>query len=292
LVFQNKDKYDSKKYRLVVRRTNQRIICSVNYSTLTGDMTLASADSHQLRAHGLNAGLTNYSAAYCTGLLVARRLLASKGMADMYKGNSKVDGSLYSVADHVGDRRPFKCYLDVGLVRTSTGNRVFGALKGACDGGLYVPHNVKRFPGFSLQKEEAAGNKRGAKTKSDKPKEVFDTAVHKKHIFGGHVQIFYDELKKENAQRFKKQFAGWEKALAAAKVTKFEDLYKKVHESIRKNHVEAKVARKNAPVRKVLQAKPTLILQNSKGGKWLRQKRISYQLRKERAQLKMASLFA
>jgi large subunit ribosomal protein L5e len=27
LVFQDKDKYDTRKYRFVVRRTNQRIIC-------------------------------------------------------------------------------------------------------------------------------------------------------------------------------------------------------------------------------------------------------------------------
>lgn len=28
-----------------------------------------------------------------------------------------------------GDRRPFRALLDVGLLRTTTGNRVFGALK-------------------------------------------------------------------------------------------------------------------------------------------------------------------
>jgi len=75
-------------------------------------------------------------------------------MADMYKGNDKVDGSLYSVQDDVKELRPFKAYLDVGLVRTTTGNRVFGAMKGACDGGLYIPHNEKRFPGYRVEKVE------------------------------------------------------------------------------------------------------------------------------------------
>jgi len=37
--------------------------------------------------------------------------------------------------------------LDIGLVATTVGNRVFGALKGAVDGGLDIPHNTKRFPG-------------------------------------------------------------------------------------------------------------------------------------------------
>jgi len=38
--------------------------------------------------------------------------------------------------------------LDVGLTHTTTGNRVFGALKGAVDGGLNVPHSSNRFPGY------------------------------------------------------------------------------------------------------------------------------------------------
>jgi large subunit ribosomal protein L5e len=34
LIQQDKNKYDSKKYRFVVRRTNQRIICQVTYATI------------------------------------------------------------------------------------------------------------------------------------------------------------------------------------------------------------------------------------------------------------------
>lgn len=30
----------------------------------------------------------------------------------------------------------------------SCSNRVFGCMKGAADGGLDVPHNEKRFPGY------------------------------------------------------------------------------------------------------------------------------------------------
>jgi len=30
--------------------------------------------------------------------------------------------------------------LDVGLKRTTTGAKIFGALKGAVDGGLNIPH--------------------------------------------------------------------------------------------------------------------------------------------------------
>merc|ERR1712127_1182953 len=61
LVVNDKDKYDSKKYRFVVRRTNSRIIAQVVYSTITGDHTMVTADSFELRNYGIEAGLTNYS---------------------------------------------------------------------------------------------------------------------------------------------------------------------------------------------------------------------------------------
>merc|ERR1711990_212839 len=164
-------------------RTNRRILCSVVYSTIQGDMTVTSADSQELRGYGLNCGLTNYASAYATGLLAARRLLKAKQMADMYKGNDKIDGALYSVQDHMGERRPFKAYLDVGLVRTTTGNRVFGAMKGACDGGLYIPHNEKRFPGHRWQKaEEEGGKKKKAGNEKAKPVAVFTAEEHLEHI--------------------------------------------------------------------------------------------------------------
>merc|ERR1712083_1128881 len=150
------------------------------------------------KKYGLDCGLTNYAAAYCTGLLCARRLLADKGLADMYKGNNKVDGSYYSVGDDMQDRRPFKAHLDVGLVRTTTGNRVFGAMKGASDGGLHVPHKEKRFPGFHIIKAEIVQNKRGRAVETEKAKSTFDPKEHRSHIFGGHVQAYYDMLKADN----------------------------------------------------------------------------------------------
>lgn len=75
-------------------------------------------------------------------------------MADLYKGVENVDGEVYDVYEknEVKERRPFKAVLDVGLIRTTTGNRIFGALKGAVDGGLYIPHNNKRFAGYHIIK--------------------------------------------------------------------------------------------------------------------------------------------
>lgn len=111
-------------------------------------------------------------------------------MADLYKGATTIDGKLFSVFDDIKeDRRPFKAHLDVGLVRTTTGNRVFGAMKGACDGGLHIPHNEKRFPGFHVIKAEVVTNKRGKKVEAadEAKKTEYKPEEHKAHIFGAHV---------------------------------------------------------------------------------------------------------
>lgn len=96
----------------------------------------------------MQTGLTNYAAAYCTGLLIARRILQKLGLDSLYTGCTEVNGDEYNVEALDDGPGAFRCFLDVGLNRTTTGARVFGALKGAVDGGLNIPHSVKRFPGY------------------------------------------------------------------------------------------------------------------------------------------------
>merc|ERR1711966_458703 len=131
LCCQAKNKYQSPKYRLVVRFTNRQVICQIVFSLIDGDRVLTSASSNEPPRYGLKVGLKNYAAAYCTGLLCARRLLAKVGVDEVDE-----------------DKRPFRALLDVGCKTPSTGCRIFGALKGAADGGLDVPHSEKRFPGY------------------------------------------------------------------------------------------------------------------------------------------------
>lgn len=248
---------------------------------MTGDRVLCAAESTELKRHGLTAGLTNYSAGYCTGLLLARRLLKQVGLADMYKQNTDVNGEYFNVDDDVQeDKRPFKALLDVGINRTTTGARVFGALKGACDGGLNVPHKTKRFPGYTKAKVEAIQNKRGKAVDSTKTEANFDAKVHRNKIFGVHVQTYMAALKKDDAAKFKRQFSQWEKCLTAAKVKTCEDLYKKVHSAIIANPDRVKAKGNSKPVRKVVQPGKIRILQNSKGQKWLRHFRLSNAERK------------
>lgn len=42
-------------------------------------------------------GLTNYAAAYCTGLLLARRLLKQLELDKLYEGTTEVTGEEYNV---------------------------------------------------------------------------------------------------------------------------------------------------------------------------------------------------
>jgi len=189
LILQDKNKYKTPKYRFVVRRTNRDIVCQVFSSDLTHDVCLASAYSHELPRYGIKLGLTNYAAAYATGLLLARRVNSKFELE--YEGKAEVDGEEYHVEPNPEGKAPFKALLDVGLFRTTTGARVFGALKGACDGGLNVPHNNRRFPGTT---------KDGKEYKSD-------ADVHKKYIFGGHVAEYMTKLKDDDEDGFKKQFA-------------------------------------------------------------------------------------
>jgi large subunit ribosomal protein L5e len=292
LTMQRKNKYDSKKYRFVVRRTCSKFITQVIYSTMTGDKVLCAAESSELKHHGLTAGLTNYSAAYCTGLLLARRLLKQVGLADMYKGNAKVDGELYNVDSEADDKRPFKALMDVGIQRTTTGARIFGCLKGACDGGLNIPHNTKRFAGFTKAKVEVVTNKRGKATDTEKTGSSYNAKVMRDRIFGVHVNTYMNALKKEDAAKFKRQFSQWEKCLTAAKAKSCEDLYKKVHEAIKKDPSRKKVAGNAKPTRKVVTPGKALVQANSKGNKWIAFRRLTKEQRTERVQAKFAAAMA
>merc|ERR1712098_452448 len=136
--------------------TNRDIVMQIVTSEITGDKVFCAAYSHELRAYGIEHGLTNWAAAYCTGLLIARRVLKKLGMDEDFAGVEEADGEykLTEAGEDEDSRRPFKAFLDVGLARTSTGARIFGAMKGASDGGILIPHSENRFPGYDIESKE------------------------------------------------------------------------------------------------------------------------------------------
>ncbi|CAI2373704.1 unnamed protein product [Moneuplotes crassus] len=280
MIMQDKNKYDSKKYRFVVRKTNSRFICQVAYATPNGDRIMAEAKSTELVRFGLTAGLTNYAAAYCTGLLCARRLLKTLKLDDLYKGVEEVDGNVWDVyeQDKVDEkRRPFKAVLDVGITSTTTGNKVFGAMKGASDGGIYIKHNNKRFPGFKIRLPEEKGEKRT---------ETFEADEHRAKIFGLNIEEYMDKLEEEDKKKYKLQFSQWDKCLEANKLDSLEELYKKVHEKIRANP-DREAPKKSNPVRKSLDEIKS-VYENSQGKKWKIDRKLTLEQRKERVQERIA----
>ena len=218
LITQAKNKYNAPKYRLVVRFTNRDIICQIVTSEITGDKVVVAAYAHELKRYGVNHGLTNWAAAYCTGLLIARRALSKFSLDETFEGVEEPDGefSMTEPAEHDGEeRRPFKCYLDVGLTKTSTGARVFGAMKGASDGGLYIPHSEKRFPGYDVETKE------------------LDAETLRKYIFGGHVAEYMETLADDDEERYKSQFQGYIDDEVEA--DGLEELYADAHKAIRED---------------------------------------------------------
>ncbi|KAI9601313.1 hypothetical protein H4Q26_001128 [Puccinia striiformis f. sp. tritici PST-130] len=181
LITQAKNKYNSPKYRLVVRITNRDIICQVVHAKLQGDFVLAAAYAHELPRYGIKHGLTNWAAAYATGLL----------------GVEEPEGDLVLTEANDEGPRPFKAFLDVGLRRTSTGARIFGAMKGASDGGIFVPHSET------------------------------DSPLHLR----GHVAEYMEALEEEDDERFKKQFSTYlADDIGSADI---EEIYTEAHKAIR-----------------------------------------------------------
>jgi large subunit ribosomal protein L5e len=146
------------------------------------------------------------------------------GLDDVYEGNTEVDAEIitteydkkkYYVDSVDEDKRPFRALLDVGCRPTTTGCRIFGALKGAADGGLDVPHSEKRFPGY------------------DRDSKDYDAAMHRERIFGGHVSEYMEYLVEEDNQKYQEHFASY--IAEDIEGSGLEELYEQVHEAIRED---------------------------------------------------------
>ncbi|KAG5560998.1 hypothetical protein RHGRI_004128 [Rhododendron griersonianum] len=219
LINQDKNNYNTPKYRFVVRFTNKDIIAQITSASIAGDIVLAAAYAHELPRYGLEVGLTNYAAAYCTGLLLARRILKMLEMDADYEGNVEATGEDFSV-EPAESRRPFRALLDVGLVKTTTGNRVFGALKGALDGGLDIPHSEKRFAGFAKDSKQ------------------LDADLHRKYLYGGHVAAYMRTLMEDEPEKYQTHFSEYVKR--GIEPDGIEEMYKKVHAAIRADPTQKK----------------------------------------------------
>ncbi|MCZ7372266.1 MAG: 50S ribosomal protein L18 [Candidatus Methanoperedens sp.] len=109
----------SRKPRLVVRRSLKYTILQLVLPAKAGDVTLASANSSELKKYGYSGATGNIPSAYLAGLLLG--LQAKK--------------SGYTEA-----------ILDMGLYPATRGGIIFAALKGAVNAGIEIPHDPEIFP--------------------------------------------------------------------------------------------------------------------------------------------------
>ncbi|XP_042870758.1 60S ribosomal protein L5-like isoform X2 [Penaeus japonicus] len=208
-----KNKYQTPKHRLIVRFTNKDICAQIALSRIEGDVILTAAYSHELPRYGVSVGLTNYAAGYCTGLLLARRVLQKLDLECMFEGKTVADGEMFSVEDVENGPEALRASLDIGEIRTTTGAKVFAVVKGAIDGGISLPYSTSWFPGY------------------DKDSGTFDPAVLREHIMGVHIARYMERLAREDERAFALQFSQYIKNGVTA--DKVEEMYRQCHAAIR-----------------------------------------------------------
>merc|ERR1711985_180561 len=231
LVAQDKNKYNTPKYRFVVRFTNKDIICQVISSKIAGDVCHTAAYAHELPRYGLSVGLTNYAAAYCVGLLCARRLLNKFKLDTKFPGTEEVDAEFdecYVHNEEDGEDGPaaFHALLDVGIKTTTLGSKLFAAMKGAFDGGLEIPHSEKKFFGYDPDAKE------------------YDAEANRDRIFGGHVRDYMESTEQDDPDKYAAHFKRFIDADIGP--DDLEDLYGKVHAAIREDP-SAQISDKKKP---------------------------------------------
>ena len=123
---ENKTDYTARKSllegkRFVVRKTNRYIIAQFVEHKEAQDRTICLTNSKELSKYGLKEtySMKNLQAAYLTGYLCGIKAL---------KHNIK------------------NAVLDIGLLRSTKGSRIYSALKGAVDAGVNIPHSKEIIP--------------------------------------------------------------------------------------------------------------------------------------------------
>jgi large subunit ribosomal protein L18 len=103
----------------VVRKSNASTTLQLVMAEQLGDKTLLTVNSKELEDFGYTLSKSNLPAAYLTGLLFGKKMLAlgkDEGIAD------------------------------IGLHASTRGNRIYAAIKGVVDAGVNVPHSPEIFP--------------------------------------------------------------------------------------------------------------------------------------------------
>jgi len=140
----------SKKIRFVIRISNKNCVCQMVKYSPSGDTTLATARSIELKEYGYKGNTGNRKSTYLTAYLCAKRSQSKKAIIDM------------------------------GLQHLHPKGRLYSAVKGAVDGGMEIPHDESILPDSSLFEEIKLVMEKIDKSSTKKPKEIKKEAKPKK----------------------------------------------------------------------------------------------------------------
>lgn len=104
--------------RLVIRKTNTRIIAQIINFEIKGDKTMVGVTSNNLKKYGFNPS-KNIPSSYLTGYLLGKLAIKNKIK---------------------------KCVFDMGLSISNKESKLYAGLKGALDSGLDIPVGEKLLP--------------------------------------------------------------------------------------------------------------------------------------------------
>ena len=162
----------SKKPRLVVRRFISNVLAQLVEYDPKGDRVIFTIHSNRLKKYGWKGHRGNLPSAYLVGLIA--------GLEAKKRGYTEA-------------------VLDIGRYKSTKGNALYAALKGALDAGLKIPHGEKILP----------------------PEE---------RIRGEHIANYAKMLKEQNPEKYQKQFSRYLKeGLNPEELPKhFEDVKQKI----------------------------------------------------------------
>lgn len=107
--------------RIVARKTSRYIIAQLVGSKEAQDFVICSVNSKDLTEYGWpkNYSIKNIPASYLTGLLLGKKML---------------------------EKKQNEAILDMGLIRSTKGSKIYALLNGAIDAGIEIPHSKSIFP--------------------------------------------------------------------------------------------------------------------------------------------------
>lgn len=152
----------SGKIRAVVRKSLRHIVVQFVKAEIGGDKTLSFTKSTELRKYGWEYNCGNIPAAYLTGFLAG----------------------LKAIRNNINE-----AILDIGPQRSTKGGRIYAALKGILDVGVWIPHSEEILPS-------------------------------PERLLGKHIEHFATELKERDIDYYSKQFNQYiSKKLDPAKIS-------------------------------------------------------------------------